>query len=65
MLEEKQDGETLVILEDLSLNGMFVNGKSTTKGVKCVLQNNYEIGFGNPVRKCMCVCVCLCVPEEY
>lgn len=50
-LEEKPDGESLVILEDLSLNGMFVNGKSTKEVVKCVLQNNFEIGFANPTKK--------------
>uniref|UniRef100_A0A0P4VZK1 Serine/threonine-protein kinase Chk2 n=1 Tax=Scylla olivacea TaxID=85551 RepID=A0A0P4VZK1_SCYOL len=50
MLEEKQDGESLVILEDLSLNGMFVNGKPT-KGLKTVLQNNFEISFANPTKK--------------
>lgn len=52
ILEEKQDGESLVILQDLSLNGMFINGKST-KGTKCLLQNNYEIGFGSPTKKCV------------
>lgn len=52
MLEEKQDGESLAILHDLSLNGMFINGKPT-KGTRCVLQNNFEIGFGSPTKKCV------------
>lgn len=51
VLDEKQDGEPLVILEDLSLNGMYINGKSTKGTNRCVLQNNCEIGFANPTKK--------------
>ncbi|KAG7165109.1 serine/threonine-protein kinase Chk2-like isoform X2 [Homarus americanus] len=49
--ESKPNSEVVVILEDLSCNGTFVNKQQVGRGNKIVLQNNDEIALAHANKK--------------
>lgn len=65
MSRETNIGNEVVLLEDLSCNGTFVNKKQVGRGKKVVLQNNDEISLAHANKKGAFIYLSICIFINY